>query len=71
LIVSNFDSEKRVQFELKIPSEIIKKWNLTNGTYVLKDQLYNQKSFDLKVENSQATLKIVINPLESFILKLQ
>lgn len=71
LIVSNFDSEKRVQFELKIPSEIIKKWNLTNGTYVLKDQLYNQKSFDLKVENSQATVKIVINPLESFILKLQ
>lgn len=71
LIVSNFDSEKRVQFELKIPSGIIKKWNLTNGTYVLKDQLYNQKSFDLKVENSQATLKIVINPLESFILKLQ
>ena len=71
LIVSNFDSEKRVQFELKIPSEIIKKWNLTNGTYVLKDQLYNQKSFDLKVENSQATLKIVINPLETFILKLQ
>ena len=71
LIVSNFDSEKRVQFELKIPSEIIKKWNLTNGTYVLKDQLYNQKSFDLKVENSQATVKIVINPIESFILKLQ
>ena len=71
LIVSNFDSEKRVQFELKIPLEIIKKWNLTNETYVLKDQLYNQKSFDLKVENSQATLKIVINPLESFILKLQ
>ena len=71
LIVSNFDSEKRVQFELKIPSEIIKKWNLTNGTYVLKDQLYNQKSFDLKVENSQANVKIVINPLESFILKLQ
>lgn len=71
VIVSNFDSEKRVQFDLKIPSEIIKKWNLTNGTYVLKDQLYNQKSFDLKVENSQATVKIVINPLESFILKLQ
>ncbi|WP_445749038.1 alpha-amylase family protein [Polaribacter sp.] len=71
IIVSNFDTDKAHQFELKIPSEIIKKWDLNDGTFLLRDQLYGKKSFDLKVKNAEATVKILINPLESFILKLQ
>ena len=71
IIISNFDTDKAHQFELKIPSEIIKKWHLNDGTFLLRDQLYGKKSFDLKVKNAEATVKILINPLESFILKLQ
>jgi glycosidase len=71
IVISNFDSEKAHEFELKIPFEIIKKWHLNQGTYLVRDQLYFKKSFDLKVKNSEATVKILINPLESFILKLQ
>jgi hypothetical protein len=51
--------------------EIIKKWNINEGTFLLKDTLYNKKSFDLKVTSSGASVKIFVNPLESFILKLQ
>jgi glycosidase len=71
IIISNFDADKAHQFELKIPSEIIKKWHLNDGTFLVRDQLYGKKSFDLKVKNAEATVKILINPLESFILKLQ
>ncbi|MDP4988577.1 MAG: alpha-amylase, partial [Polaribacter sp.] len=71
IIVPNFDAEKAFEFELKIPLEIIKKWNINEGTFLLKDKLYNKKSFDLKVTSSGASAKILVNPLESFILKLQ
>ena len=71
IIISNFDAEKTHQFELKIPSEIIEKWHLNDGTFLVRDQLYGKKSFDLKVKNTEASVKILINPLESLILKLQ
>ncbi len=71
IIISNFDDEKTGEFQLKIPSEIIKKWNLTDGTYQFKDKLYNSKTFNLDVSNSFGTISLIINPLESFILQLQ
>ncbi|QNM86725.1 alpha-amylase family protein [Polaribacter pectinis] len=71
VIISNFDDNEAFKFQLKIPSEIIKKWNLEEGTYVLKDKLYNTKSFNLVVNNSVGNINIVINPLESFILQIQ
>ncbi|QTE22462.1 alpha-amylase family glycosyl hydrolase [Polaribacter cellanae] len=71
VIISNFDDNEVFKFQLKIPSEIIKKWNLKDGIYKMKDQLYNSKSFNLEVNNSEGNINIVINPLESFILKIQ
>ena len=71
IIISNFDDEKTGEFQLKIPSEIIKKWNLTDDTYQFKDKLYNSKTFNLDVSNSFGTISLIINPLESFILQLQ
>ena len=71
IIVSNFDDEKIGEFQLEISSEIIKKWNLKDGTYQLKDKLYNSKTFNLEVVNSHGTISIIINPLESYILQLQ
>lgn len=71
IIISNFDADNSNEFELKIPSEIIKKWNLKDGTYKLTEQLYNSESFILQVNNSVGIIKISIKKLESFILKLQ
>ena len=70
VIISNFDAKKSNEFVLRIPSEIIKKWNLKDGIYQLNDELYNAKYFNLEVNNSLGNVKIVIKPLESFILKL-
>ncbi|MCH3882001.1 MULTISPECIES: alpha-amylase family protein [Tenacibaculum] len=71
IIISNFDAEKKGEFQLQIPSEIINKWKLKDGTYQLKDKLYNFKTFNLEVGNSVGILNVIINPLESFILQLQ
>jgi glycosidase len=70
IIISNFDAKKSNEFVLRIPSEIIKKWNLKDGNYQLNDELYNAKYFNLEVNNSLGNVKIIIKPLESFILKL-
>lgn len=70
IVVSNFvDNDSRV-FELKIPEEVIKKWNLRDGVYTVRDVLYGENK-ELKVENSRGKMAISLKPLQSFIFKLQ
>ena len=71
IIIANFSSEKTSEFELKIPEDVIVKWNLKEGEYKLTNQLYQQNSVLLKVENGLGKAKIKILPSESFIFELQ
>ncbi|MEZ0181429.1 alpha-amylase family protein [Flavobacterium oncorhynchi] len=70
VIIANFSSEKTSEFELKIPADVIAKWNLKEGEYKLTDQLYQQNSVLLKVENGIGKAKIKILPSESYIFEL-
>ncbi|WP_343705908.1 alpha-amylase family protein [Flavobacterium sp.] len=70
IVVANFSSEKGSEFELKVPSSLISKWNLKDGEYHLKDQLYKDITFVLKVQNEQGEAKISIEPSESLILEV-
>ncbi|MFK7814116.1 MAG: alpha-amylase family glycosyl hydrolase, partial [Maribacter sp.] len=69
IVVSNFDADKTYEFELKIPQDIIQKWSLENGEYLLTDALYQNKN-TLKVEGGLGRIKVVVNPLESFIFEV-
>ena len=71
IIISNFDAENKHVFNLKIPKPVIEIWKLKNGSYSTKDQLYQEFSSDLKVENDIGSITITLKPLESFILKVQ
>lgn len=71
IIISNFDDEKGYEFNLNIPNEIIQLWKLVENNYEVEDQLYNQFNSILKIENGFGTIKIKLNKLESFILKIQ
>lgn len=71
IIIANFSSEKTSEFELKIPADVIVKWNLKEGEYKLTNQLHQQNSVLLKVENGVGKAKIKILPSESFIFELQ
>ena len=71
VIVSNFDAENSNEFDLKIPEELIKSWNLEDNTYPLSDQLYRNFTSELKVIDQKGSIQIKLHPLESFILKLK
>jgi glycosidase len=70
IVISNFSAENKYGFELKLPENIIQKWNLKVGEYKVTDQLYNEYSSTLVVKKNQAKVRIDLKPLESFILKL-
>jgi hypothetical protein len=55
--------------ELKIPLDVIKKWNLKDGDYTITDQLYNNSKIQLEVVNG-AESAIKLAPSESFIYQL-
>lgn len=71
IIVANFSSEKTSVFNLKIPSDVILKWDLKDGEYVLTDQLYSNKKNVLVVKNGEGTVIVEIAPSESFIYEVK
>jgi len=71
IVVANFDSNENYTFELKIPNDIINKWGLKEGSYATVDQLYSQNNASVEVKDGIGIMKIEIEPLESFIFKIQ
>jgi len=71
IVIANFNVEKTYGFDLGLPQNIIKKWNLKDGKYKFEDQLYKKYSSTLVVRNNQAKIRVELKPLESFILQLQ
>ena len=69
IIISNFDAKESYTFDLIIPESIISQWKLKEGSHQFNDQLYGKTSATLKVTKGRSSIKIKINPLESFILK--
>jgi glycosidase len=70
VIITNFSTAKSSSFELIIPATLIKKWDLKEGNYLLKDQLDTKNNTVLKVVNGEGKAKIEIAPSASFIYQL-
>ena len=71
IIVANFDDKNAQSFNLKVPDEIISKWNLTKASYDAKDELYGTITSELKIKDGAGKIKINLKPLESVILKIK
>ena len=69
IIVANFSWVTTSDFELKIPEDVIKTWNIKDGLYNVKDQLYGSTA-QLKVTDGKGTIQLSVKPSESFIFKL-
>ena len=70
LIISvNFSAVKTSNFDLLLPSDVIKFWGLKDGFYTVKDQLYD-RTFQLQVSIGIGSIKLKLLPSESFILKI-
>ena len=70
VIVTNFNQNTAVNCEVIVPADVVKKMNLKDGTFVLKDQLYGNSQSELKISNGVGKFKLSIQPGESFIYKL-
>jgi glycosidase len=71
IVLANFNADNKYGFELQLPEDLVKKMNLSDGVYQVKDQLYKEYTSTLKVENGKAEVRIDIEPLQSFILKIE
>ncbi|MCO5264420.1 MAG: alpha-amylase family protein [Lentimicrobium sp.] len=71
LVIVNFKDSITDIYELQIPAGLIQDWNLKDGNYKLKDQLYQTAEFELKVSGGTGKINLVVKPLESFILSLE
>ena len=71
IIVSNFSWVTESNFDLIVPSEIISEWKLKDGTYDLKEELYQKVEAKLIVKDGQGSINIVIPISESFIFSLK
>ena len=69
IVVTNFSWVTTSDFELKVPEEVIKTWNIKDGLYNVKDQLYGSTA-QLKVTDGKGTIQLSVKPSESFIFKL-
>ncbi|MBC6999022.1 alpha-amylase family glycosyl hydrolase [Cytophaga sp. FL35] len=69
VVVSNFHANDWFGFHLQLPPDIIEKWNLKDGEYLLEDMLYGHKE-TLFVNEGSAKVRVDVHPLESFIFKL-
>jgi glycosidase len=70
VIITNFNQNTAVNCEVIVPADVVKKMNLKDGTFVLKDQLYGSSQSELKISNGVGKFKLSIQPGESFIYKL-
>jgi glycosidase len=69
IVVVNFSWVTTSHFELIVPEDVIKSWNIKDGFYDVKDQLYGSTA-QLKVADGKGTIKLNVKPSESFIFKL-
>lgn len=69
LVVSNFDTQKSYDLDLKLPTDVIEEWQLQEGILPLKELLY-QTEHQLKVENGIGIVPLKLGPLESVIFRL-
>jgi len=70
IVVSNFEAHDSRVFQLKVPRDIIQKWNLEDGEHTVMDALYGNTA-SLKVVDGIGNLDVWLHPLQSFIYKVK
>jgi glycosidase len=71
IVVANFSWVTTSEFDLIVPSDVISTWKLKDGTYDLKEELYQKVDAKLIVKDGQGSINMVIPASESFIFSLK
>ncbi len=72
IIVNNFSWVTKSGFQIKIPADIIQKWNMRDGNYLMSSKISNEvgRNVLLRVTNGEGFAVIEINPSESLIFEV-
>lgn len=70
IIVCNFYQNTSVNHDIILPKELIQKWQLKDGAYALKEQLFGKKNVTLTVKKGEGRITLNLLPLESVIWKM-
>lgn len=71
IVVSNFDSEQSYQYQLHIPANLIKQWQLSSGQYQVEDLLYGTTNSLTVHSDKSATIAVNMTPLSSFVFQIK
>ncbi|MCL6267598.1 alpha-amylase family glycosyl hydrolase [Flagellimonas myxillae] len=71
IIISNFDDQATYELDVKIPGDVIEKWQLEHPSYKLQEELYGKVDVSLNIENGVGHVQLTLPPLESYILSVQ
>ncbi len=71
LVIANFDAGQAFGFELEVPEELVKVWNLKAGEIPLTEKIYGNTKPVLIVKEGKAKVRVDLKPLESWILELK
>ena len=69
IVISHFNPDSAVSFNLSLPAELIGEWQLSDGSYPLRDALSNT-SYQLQVQDGVGSIALNLAPLASVILEL-
>ncbi|MGI9237337.1 MAG: alpha-amylase family glycosyl hydrolase, partial [Woeseiaceae bacterium] len=70
IVLSNFDADNTHNLEVYVPADIIEQWQLTDGRYMLDEQLYRRNHAQLIVDAGVGRLRISLTALESAVLRV-
>jgi glycosidase len=70
IVIANISPERTDFFDLKVPAEIIQRWNLRDGSYDITDQIEGRSRTQLVVKNGEGKIQVKIAPSGSYIYKL-
>lgn len=69
VVVSHFNPEQTVAFNLQLPATLIAAWQLSDGTYQLQDQLTGERQ-QLQVSGGIGQIPVQLAPLGSVVYQL-
>ncbi|MCW8328635.1 alpha-amylase family protein [Photobacterium sp. SDRW27] len=70
LIVANFADKDQGRVQVKLPATLVDHWQLTDGEYLLTEQLYGQETIKLSVSNGEGEIHLMLLPLAAMIFLL-
>ncbi len=71
IVASNFSDSDTYSFSLRIPGDLLEKWNVVEGQYLLTDLLTDDIEKVLDVTEDEGQISIDLAPLKSHVLQLK